>query len=45
MEEEELRELFCAKISIELKKFKQNILRWIESGEAQKAYYDSEDLY
>lgn len=25
--------------------FNQNILRWIETGEAQKAYYGSDDLY
>ena len=27
------------------REFNQNILRWIESGEAQKAYYGSDDLY
>ncbi len=27
------------------REFNQNILRWIESGEAQKAYYGGEDLY
>lgn len=27
MEEEELRELFCAKINLEIKRFKQDILR------------------
>jgi len=25
--------------------FNQNVLKWIESGEAQAAYYGSDDIY
>lgn len=34
MEEEELRELFCAKISLEIKRFKQDIVR----NDSEKVY-------
>ena len=27
------------------KEFNQNVLKWIESGEAQAAYYGNEDVY
>jgi HPr kinase/phosphorylase len=27
------------------KEFNQNVLKWIETGEAQNAYYGSDDIY
>lgn len=38
MEEEELRELFCAKINLEIKRFKQNIVQNDSERVYVKAY-------